>query len=415
MKGLMPSPRRRWWIVGLLSASIGINLVDRQVLSMVAPILRDQFSLSDTQYSYIIFAFQLGMLLGQVPAGVLLDVIGARLGFVLIFLSWSVISTLHGFARGLASLVGLRFLLGVSECGNYSGGIKVIADLFPAEKRAFAGGLFNGGAQLGAVLAPPLVVFITIHWGWRAAFFLPSLFGLLWLIPWVRIFPRQKPASAVAVARGANLGSPPSRVPVMKLIRNRQVVGLMVFRAMTGPLTSFYWYWLPEYLRHGRGLSLVAIGLLAWVPYLGGGFGNVAGGYFSDFWIRRGSSQDGARKASFAVGALLSSFSLALPSIRSTTVAIAAICIIVFGNQWMVATYIGMVGDIFPSEIVGTVNGMGGVADSGMVMITMLMTGIVIDHYSYIPVLITAGILPTLSLLSIFVVVRRITRVEIGS
>jgi ACS family hexuronate transporter-like MFS transporter len=402
------SLRKRWWIVALLSASIAINLVDRQVLSVVAPILRDRLLLSDTQYSYIIFAFQLGLLLGQVPAGVFLDRIGARLGFIFIFLSWSVINAMHSLARGLAALVGLRFLLGVSECGDYSGGIKVIAGLFPAEERALAGGIFNGGAQLGSVLAPPIVVFIALHWGWRSAFLLPSLLGLLWLIPWVALFPRDKSVLPAAGPQAAGQSSKGGFASAGKLLRNRQVLGLMLFRAMTGPLTSFYWYWLPEYLRHGRGMSMVAIGLLAWIPYVAGGIGNVAGGYFSDSLIKRKITPDGARKAAFVVGAVFSSLSLAIPEIRSTPLALAAICAIVFGNQFMVAPYIAMVGDIFPSRIVGTVNGLGGVADSGMGMITMLLTGIVIDHFSFVPVFFAAGMLPTLSVLSIFLVVRKI-------
>jgi ACS family hexuronate transporter-like MFS transporter len=406
--------RRRWWIVVLLSASIAINLVDRQVLSVVAPILRDRFSLSDTQYSYIIFAFQLGLLLGQVPAGVFLDVMGARLGFIFIFLSWSVINALHGLARGLAALIGLRFLLGIAECGNYSGGIKVIAGLFPSRERALAGGLFNGGAQLGSVLAPPIVVFIALHWGWRSAFLLPSLLGLLWLMPWVALFPGEKLALTDTTSIGVREGLPRQLVPVTKLIRNRQVLGIMLFRAMTGPLTSFYWYWLPEYLRHGRGMSMVSIGLLAWIPYVAGGVGNVAGGYFSDALLNRGMSQDGSRKAAFVIGGIFSTLSLLIPEIRSTPLAFAALCAIVFGDQFMVAPYIAMVGDIFPSGIVATINGLGGVADSGMGMITMLLTGILIDRYSYFPVFIAAGILPTFSVLSVFLVVRKIAPAEMS-
>ncbi|HEX5483518.1 MAG TPA: MFS transporter [Terriglobia bacterium] len=406
----MISLRRRWWIVALLSASIAINLVDRQVLSLVAPVLRQQFSLSDTQYAYIIVGFQLGMLLGQVPAGMFLDWAGARVGFVFIFVSWSVVNGLHALSRGLASLIGLRFLLGLSECGDYSGGIKVVAGLFPPEMRALAGGIFNGGAQLGAILSPPIVVLITLHWGWRAAFLLPSFLGLFWLVPWLLLFPRgtkQLPQTVVVDSRGLEAGR--RRIPLKKLLAQRPVLGLLIFRAATGPLTSFYWYWLPEYLRHGRGMTMIAIGLLAWIPYLGGGLGNVLGGFFSDFLIRKGMSVDGARKTSFVVGAVFSSSSVCLPFIGSTALAIGVICLAVFGNQYMVASYIGMVGDIFPAKVVATVNGIAGVADSGVGMVTMLLTGIIIDHFSYSPVLTAAGILPWVAVLSVFLVIRRIT------
>lgn len=406
--------RRRWWIVALLSASIAINLVDRQVLSLIAPILRQQFSLSDTQYAYIIVGFQLGMLLGQVPAGMLLDWAGARLGFVLIFVSWSIVNGLHALSRGLGSLIGLRFFLGLSECGDYSGGIKVVAGLFPPEMRALAGGVFNGGAQLGAILSPPIVVLITLHWGWRAAFLLPSILGLIWLVPWLLLFPRGTKRLTQSVAADvAGLAASRIRIPVNKLLARREVLGLLIFRAAAGPLTSFYWYWLPEYLRHGRGMTMMAIGLLAWIPYLGGGLGNVVGGFFSDFLIRRGMTVDGARKTSFVIGGIFSSFSLCLPFVGSTALAIGLICLAVFGNQYMVASYIGMVGDIFPARIVATVNGIAGVADSGAGIVTMLLTGIVIDHFSYTPVLTAAGILPWVAVLSVFLVIRRVTPAEI--
>lgn len=409
-----PWTHRRWLIVGLLSASIGINLVDRQVLSVVAPVLRDQLSLSNTQYSYIIFAFQLGMILGQVPAGFLMDVVGPRIGFALIFVAWSVVNALHGISRGLRSLLILRFFLGLAECGNYSGGIKVVAQIFAPEDRGRAGGYFNGGAQLGAVMAPPLVVLITVKFGWRAAFFLPSLLGLVWLIPWLRFFPRHFSRMTVAVQ-----GLTPealngkSRVSLKKLLRQRQVIGLMIFRALTGPLTSFYWYWLPEYLRHGRGMAFVTIGLLAWMPFLAGCMGNIAGGYFSDDLIRRGATIDFARKLGFIFGALLATLSVALPFIASSLVAVCVICLIVFGSQWMTANYISSVGDIFPATVVASVSGIGGLADSGMVMVTMLLTGMIVDHFSYYPVLLAAGIFPLLAVLSIYGVVRRIATVEI--
>lgn len=413
-KSNAPATDVRWLIVGLLSASIGINLVDRQVLSVVAPVLRDQLALSNTQYSYIIFAFQLGMILGQVPAGFFMDVVGPRIGFALIFVAWSVVNALHGISRGLRSLLTLRFFLGLAECGNYSGGIKVVAQIFDAKNRGRAGGYFNGGAQLGAVIAPPLVVLITVQFGWRAAFLLPSLLGLVWLIPWLRFFPRHfENLTATAPASTPEATQVRSTVNLKMLLRQRQVVGLMIFRALTGPLTSFYWYWLPEYLRHGRGMAFVTIGLLAWMPYLAGCIGNIAGGYFSDGLIRRGATTDFARKLGFILGAIFATLSLTLPFITSSLVAVFLICLAVFGNQWTTANYISSVGDIFPASVVASVSGIGGLADSGMVMITMLLTGIIVDHFSYYPVLLAAGIFPVLAVLSLYGVVRRIAPVEI--
>src|ERR1051325_7590886 len=137
--------RLRSMLLALLSTSIAINLVDRQTLSVVAPVMRGELHLNNTQYAYIVCAFQLGMFLGQVPAGAMMDRIGTRLGLAMAFLAWSMINAAHALAGSLAMFVGLRFLMGFSECGNYTGGIKAIATLYPPEQRAFSGGVFNAG------------------------------------------------------------------------------------------------------------------------------------------------------------------------------------------------------------------------------------------------------------------------------
>ncbi len=397
------SEKLRWSILGLLSLSITLNLMDRQVLSVVAPVLREQLHLTNTGYAYIVFAFQLGMVLGQIPAGMLMDSKGTRFGMALILAAWSIFNGLHAFARTIIAFLSLRFLMGFSECGNYTGGIKAIARFFPADRRALSGGIFNAGAQFGSVLAPPIIVFITLRWGWPAAFLLPSILGLLWIIPWLKIYPRND--AAEVDASGAAV-EPVTKVGT--LLRNRKVFGLFLQRLFAGPLYSFYWYWLPEYLKSSRGMSFVLIGLMAWIPYLFGTFGNLGGGFVSDRLIRNGMSLDRARKLCFTAGLGLSALSMVVPFVRSNAFAVAVICIVVFGNNWTAATYIGTVGDMFAPKIVGRVNGIAGAGDSGAGMISMIVTGMVVDRFSYFPILIAAGILPMLSLASLFLVVRKI-------
>jgi ACS family hexuronate transporter-like MFS transporter len=202
-----------WAIVALLSTSIAINLLDRQVLSVLAPVLRTQFDWSNTQYGYVAVAFNLGMMVGQIPIGAFMDRVGAKLGLAVIFVAWSLISVAHAFAgpgtlietlsgpfvawipgfstlaAGLAGFIVLRFIMGVTQCGNYTAGIKALAGLFPAATRSRAGGIFNAGAQFGSVIAPPIVVFLATQFGWRMAFVIPGLVGLLWLLPWMATFP----------------------------------------------------------------------------------------------------------------------------------------------------------------------------------------------------------------------------------
>lgn len=217
---------QRWTIVGLLAASIMINLLDRQTLSVLAPLLREQWKWTNAQYGYIAIAFNLGMMLGQIPAGQLMDRVGTRIGLPIIFTAWSLICALHAVAgpgtavdsiaatlyglvpgvpvvaAGLAGFIVLRFLMGLAECGNYTAGIKALAGLFPPTTRSRAGGLFNAGAQLGSVIAPSFILsLLIVQFGvsWKAAFVIPPALGLLWLIPWFAVFPDKERMAAIAI------------------------------------------------------------------------------------------------------------------------------------------------------------------------------------------------------------------------
>ncbi len=396
------SQKKSWTILALLSASMAINLFDRQIFSVLAPVIREALHFSPSQYGYITAAFQMGMLAGQVPAGALIDSVGTRVGLAVILVLWSLINGDFAVVSSLIGFMIVRFLMGLTECGNYTAGIKLIAGMFSAERRSSAGGMFNAGAQLGSVLAPPLVVFLAAKFGWRSAFVIPSLFGLLWLIPWLLVFPKtpvtaeKKPQQEI-------------KVRLLHLMRERKVVALFLIRVCSGPLTTFYWFWLPEYLRSGRKMSLETIGLLAWLPYLFGALGNVLGGFLSDRLVRFTGSVDKARKIGFTLAFGLSALSMALPLAGgSDFLALAIISAVLFGNQWVAATYIATVGDVIPQNLVGRVNGLAGFGDSLSTLFATLLTGIIVEHYSYTPVFIAAGTLPLLAMASVFLVLQRI-------
>ncbi len=376
-------------------------MLDRQVLSVVAPILRDTFHLSNTQYSYILFSFLLGLTLGQVPAGMLMDRRGARLGLTAILLWWSAANALHAIARTVASFSVLRFLLGLGECGNYSGGVKVISEWFPVRERALAGGIFNTGSVIGSLIAPYLVIRIATGYGWQSAFLLPSLLGLLWILPWLAVY-RVGPLAPSREQAQRSVGV---------LLGLRQVWGVMLVRALGGPVNHFYWYWLPEYLRRERNFSLQEIGVWAGLPFFFGGLGNVAGGWFSSLLIARGASPDRARKSAFLAAVALCLTSMAVPLCATGYQALALICAASFGIGAYAATWIGAVTDIFPGEVVARVTGIAGMGEGVANMILTLATGRVVDRYSYFPVFLGAGLLPVLGLLSLFAVVRRIEKV----
>ena len=407
MSQLTLPPRVRWTIVALLSSSIAINLIDRQVLSVLAPILSDELRLSATQYAYITASFQLGMMAGQVPVGAFIDRIGTRTGLAAIFIAWSMVGGAHALAAGLLGFVALRFLMGLSECGNYTAGIKAIAALFPAATRASAAGFFNAGAQFGSIVATPLVVFIATHLGWRLAFLVPAVTGLLWLIPWLAFFPK-----TAGAAHGVAIASAGDRVGFGQLIRNRKVLGLFLIRVFSGPITTLYWFWLPLYLRTGRAMPFAMIGILGWLPNLFGMSGNVLGGLLTDRLVATIGSTDLGRKLAFTWAFGLSALSMAMPFVENDYVALALMGLALFGNQWVAATYIGTVGDVVPHEVAGRVNGLAGFGDSASVLLAQLAIGVLVDRYSFTPVFVGAGLFPLLALASVVVVLGRIERAE---
>ena len=396
---------RRWPILALLFFSITINLLDRQVLSLVAPILRDQFHLSNRQYSYIVFGFLLGLTFAQIPAGALMDRRGARFGMAFITLWWSAANALHALARSVAAFSVFRFLLGAGESGNYSAGVKVISQRFPAEQRALAGGIFNTGSVVGALIAPYLILSIATRYGWQMAFLLPSMLGLLWVAPWLAVYGPEIANPGAATAATAT--------SFVSLLRYREVWGIMLMRALSGPVNHFYWYWLPEYLRRERSFSLEQIGIWGGLPFFFGGLGNVAGGSVSSLLMARGWTADRARKTAFALAVALCFSSLGVPLCATGYQALALICGASFGIGTFAATWIGAVGDLFPQQVTARVTGLAGMTEGCTNMVLTLATGAVVDRYSYFPVFIGAGLIPVLALASLFVFVRRIERVSV--
>jgi len=403
-------------IIFLLFLLIAICILDRQILSVLAPVLTVSLHLSNTQYGAILFCFLAGMTIGQIPVGIMIDRIGARKGFVIIFCVWSLASVGHAFMHTAAQFGALRFLLGLAECGAYSGGTKVIAQWFPPEDRAFAAGIFNSGSLAGSIVAPPLIVFLALHLGWRAGFILPSLAGVLWVIPWLRTYwePWQHPVlhnEALAQTPRVPGGKAPS---ILHLLTFPAVWGAILMRAFSAPVTNFYWYWLPQYLKHQRGMTLAMIGLVTWLPFLAGGIGNLGGGWASRQLVRRGYSIDTSRRVLFISSIAVAASAVLVPAMPNNVSAIALICLASLAINAYAANLIGLYTDLFPHEMLARITSLTGIGDGVMSMMSMLFTGMVVDHFSYLPVFVAAGLLPFLALGSFFVLVRRVEPVRIG-
>jgi ACS family hexuronate transporter-like MFS transporter len=362
----------------------------------MAPLIRDELRLSNTGYSYIVFCFTLGLTLAQVPAGMWLDHRGPRYGLPVIMAVWSAANGMHAFARNLWQFGLFRFLLGIGECGNYSAGVKVISERFPPEERALAGGLFNSGTVIGAAIAPPVLVMAAAAYGWRMAFLIPSLLGLVWIVPWLLLY------------RDGGGG----KGQTFKLPRlSRQVWGVMLMRALAGPVVHFYWYWLPEYLKRERQFSMEMIGLVGGLPFVCAGIGNISGGLFAGFLMKRGWTVDRARKCCFLAAGALCATSVLVPLVPGEMLPVAMICVATFGLASMAANHIGLLTDLFEPRILAGVTGLTGLCEGVLNMILTLATGRVVDRFSYLPVFVAAGALPAMAVLCLFVLIRKVEKV----
>lgn len=391
--------QREWWIAVMLFLLTTINCVDRLVLASVAPILQSTFHLTNTQYSYIVIAFMVGMTLGQLPSGALLDRIGVRVGLPLILIGWSVVTVLHVWARQVWQFSALRLVMGVFESGNYSGGLKAIGPNLPPRHRAVALGLFNSGFLLGSALAPPIVVFTAEHFGWKAAFAIPATVGALWIIPWLAVYRQPRAAAEPALT----IGQP----ALGTLLRLRETWGVIAVRATSGPISQFYWYWLPLYLVRGRGSTMAEMSRLASIAYIVGACGNLVGGYFSGQLIRLGMDTARSRRLTFAIGTALCAGSTALvPLTSSLAYADLWVGAAIFGVNVMSCMLLAVMSDVFPQAVLARVGGLTGVGEGIVNIILTLSTGLILDRFSFVHVFLGASVLPLFSAALLFIVVE---------
>lgn len=388
----------RWVILALLLAVTIVNFVDRQALSVLAPVLRNQFKLSNTDYGFIVACFQLGMMTGEFPMGWLADRKGARFTLSFAVVWWSVATGLHSLGRAMWHFAALRFWLGTGESANFSSGMKVVAHWFPPEERAFAVGIFNAGTMIGAMIAPPALVFLTLRYGWQSGFLVPFALGLVWVVAWRSLYRVQ----IETVESGP-------RIANAELLRHPEVWGLILCRLLIGPVVQFYWYWTPEYLFRERGLSLQAIGLFAWIPFLFGDIGNIGGGWLAGWLMRRGTSLTAARRITMYGGAALCLLSFAVPGMSSAAWAIVAICLVLLGHTCLSANFFARISDLAPAAAVSRVTGLTGVAGGLSGMLFPLLTGWLVDRVSYTPVFLLAALMPLAGVVLLETLSRRST------
>jgi len=372
-------------MIGLAFWATAINYLDRQTLSVAAPALSEQFHMSDVAYSRVTTAFLLAYTIMNGVSGPLIDRLGTRLGYGLCVLWWSLSAMLHGFATGATSLGIFRFLLGIGEAGNWPGAVKVVAEWFPEKERALASGVFNSGSAAGAILAPPIVAFLLLKLGWQSAFVFVGITGLVWLAFWWKLYyTPERPKDA-----------PPEKpIPVARLIRSRFVVAFTISKIFLDPVWYFYIFWFPKYLKTVRHFDLATIGKVAWIPFLVAGFGNILGGMLSSALLKRGFSVTVARKAAVTFFAALMLSAIPAVLAAETWLAIAFVSIAMLGYTGALANMLTIPSDVFPKNAVASVYGLASMGSGFGGMLFTLITGLVVERWSYTPAFIGFGILP---------------------
>lgn len=264
----------RWYICGLLFFASTINYIDRQTISVLKPHLQSLMHWSESDYGWIVFAFQVAYAIMMVISGKVIDRLGTRVGFALAMVWWSLAAMAHAFCRNVFQFEAARFFLGAGEAANFPASIKSVAEWFPKRERALATGIFNSGTNIGAVVGTAMTAWLTLRWGWGTAFIFTGSLGFLWLAAWLLFYRAPGKHSWLSRAEveyiseqeAGAAGENQPRIAWRNIFRYREAWGFILAKFMTDPVWWFYIFWLPSYLEQSRGFSLTQIGIFAGIP-----------------------------------------------------------------------------------------------------------------------------------------------------
>lgn len=402
----------RWYVIGLIALATIINYIDRTAINILWPYIYKDFGITEEgskdALKLITTFFMIAYAIGQTVTGKMMDAIGTRIGFVIAIVGWSISIALHAAARTLASFNIFRFLLGLSEAGNWPGAAKSNAEWFPARERAIAQGIFGAGASLGSVVAAPFIASLYLAFGWKATFIGIGVLGFLWIIPWLLINrntpdkhpwitkPEQDHILDGQAAKDVNTGT--TVYTWTQLLNFRNTWGVISSRFFIDPVWWMFVTWLPFFLKEQFGFDIKQVGAFAWVPFLFAAVGGLTGGYYSFRQIRNGVHPVKARKRAITVGSVIMLLSLVaiafyLDQMKdNASMAIALISSTLFGFQFLINNLQTLPADYFHGKNVGTVAGMGGTsAVAGTLIVTWLVP--VLTKTSYTSFFIMAALL----------------------
>ncbi|MDQ3180395.1 MAG: MFS transporter [Acidobacteriota bacterium] len=409
----------RWVICALLFFATTINYIDRQVLGLLKGTLQGELGWNEIDYSNVAFAFTAAYAVGLLLVGRLMDWLGTRKGFSLAIVFWSIAAMGHALVNSVMGFSAARFALGLGEAGNFPAAVKTVAEWFPKKERAFATGIFNSGSNIGAIVTPLVVPWMTVVYGWRAAFLITGALGFVWLVFWLVLYRRPEehprlPAAELAYIR-SDPEEPTTKIPWMRLFPHRQTWAFAAGKLITDPVWWFYLFWLPDFLGKNYNLDLKNIGLPLIVIFLAADVGSIAGGWLSSSFIKRGWTVNAGRKTAMLICALCVVPIVFAARAENLWVAVGLIGLATAAHQGWSANLFTLTSDMFPRRAVGSVVGIGGMAGAIGGMLIAKVAGYLLEFTgSYVPLFIFAASAYLVALLVIHLLVPRLEPANVG-
>ncbi len=399
-----------WVILAFLFLATGLSFLDRQILSLTIIKIQHEFGFSDVQYGIVNTAFLVSYALMFTIGGRLMDSIGGKIGMALSVGLWSLACGLHGVMTGFYQLVFFRFLLGAGEGGCFPGAAKIVFEWFDEKRRAMANGIAIGGSAIGAVIAPPLVILISTHLGWRSSFTIAGLIGVVWVVLWLFIPWGKHSFKAKQLATQSESG--PKAIPFLSILKNKEARVFIIIRFLLDPVMYFIMFWAPKYLNEQRGISFEGIGNLFWIPFLGLGLSNIAGGWCSDKLLKRGASVNIARKAVMGVAALLTISASFIAWVSTIEMAIMLMTLIMVAHGFWITNYITAISDMFGGNGTATVVGLSGTAGAVSGLLINPLIGFIAQTYSYTPIWVAVGFMYPIAFVILLLFIPKIKMIS---
>ena len=408
----------RWLICGLLFFAASVNYMDRQVIGLLKPTLQVQFGWTEVGYGNIVFAFTMAYGIGSLIVGKLIDWIGTRRGFSLAVLFWSFAAMAHAAAGSIFQFAAARFSLGIGEAGSFPASIKAISEWFPKKERAVATGLFNSGTNVGAIVTPLVVPWLTFRYGWRMAFIATGAFGLVWIAAWLALYRKPEESSLVSPEELQYIHSDAvepaaASVPWRRLIGLRQAWAVGLGKFFTDPIWWVYLFWMPDFLNRNLHLDLRGMALPLFVVYSGASIGSVCGGWLSSWLLKRGWQVNASRKTAMLICALAVTPIMLAARTGNPWVAVGLVALAAGAHQGWSANIYTLASDMFPRGAVASVVGFGTLLGTIGGMGIAKMVGFVLQRTgSYVPVFVIAGSAYLVALAFVQLLAPRLEKVD---